>query len=477
MKKIRLFSIVLAFIFTANLNAQNISISDVSHTADPSAVLDVYSTSLGMLVPRLSSAPSTPAKGLLYYNTGSNSFFYNAGTSGSPAWTELSHGNLWSRTGTDTYLSNLGDNVVIGTTTSAPGYKFYVFGAGSQMSRFDGQVEFWNLSGGTMSADVNDDGVGNGAVSVYNSASSAKVRLKSAGSSFITGGNLGIGTTTPGSLLHLFDAAGLGNPQLIIENPSGAGFASQTFLGTGIGAYSEGHVLADNTYILNNLGSLAPGAQSDGATMLKAYPSGIVDFDNQSRARAFQKQNPMLPPGMGQIIPPAMWTPVDFDVLSYDEQSEFTLAVTPPYSGGGGPAASFFTAKQEGYYQVNARTNFLLFDFENNEPIITPLVPGYVSIAIVKTDVAGMTYMYAQGNKLQGSDNNGVGPNHDLPNNLAPNVSDVVYLKAGETIEIWVWQDLWPMGLPLETGPRLDPGMQNPVPMQSQTYVSIHKSS
>ena len=88
-----------------------------------------------------------------------------------------------------------------------------------------------------------------------------------------------------------------------------------------------------------------------------------------------------------------------------------------------------------------------------------------------------MTFMYAQGNKLQGSDNNGAGPNHDLPNNLAPNVSDVVYLKAGETISIWVWQDLWPMGLPLETGPRLDPGLQNPVPMQSQTYVSIHKSS
>ena len=84
MKKIRLLSVVLAFFFTASLNAQNISISDVSHTADASAVLDVYSTSLGMLVPRLSGAPSTPAKGLLYYNTTSNSFFYNAGTSGSP---------------------------------------------------------------------------------------------------------------------------------------------------------------------------------------------------------------------------------------------------------------------------------------------------------------------------------------------------------------------------------------------------------
>lgn len=467
---------MLAFFFvTANLNAQNISISDVSHTADPSAVLDVYSTSLGMLVPRLSGAPSSPAKGLLYYNVTSNSFFYNAGTSGSPSWTELSHGHLWSRTGTDTYLSNTGDNVVIGTTTSAPGYKFYVFGSSSQKSRFDGQVEFRDISGGTLSADINDDGVGNGIISGYNAASTAKVRFRTSGSSFLTGGSFGIGTTTPGSLLHVFDAAGLGNPQVAIENPSGAGVASQSYIGTGIGAYTEGHVLADNTYILNNTGALAAGSQSDGVTMMKSYPSGIIDFDNQSRARAFQKQNPFLPGGMGQVIPPAIWTPVDFDMISYDEQGEFTPAVTPPYSGGGGPAAAFFTAKKEGYYQVNARTNFVLFDIENNEPIHFPFSPGFVSIAIVKTDIAGTTMMYAQGNKLQGSDNNSAGPNADLPNNLAPNVSDVVYLKTGETIEIWVWQDLWPAGLPLETGPRIDPGLMAPMP--SQTYVSIHKSS
>ncbi|MCB0805443.1 MAG: hypothetical protein KDC05_06555 [Bacteroidales bacterium] len=476
MKNLRLLSIVLAFFFTANLSAQNVSISDVSHTADPSAVLDVYSTSLGMLVPRLSSAPSSPAKGLFYYNTTSNSFFYNAGTSGSPSWTELSHGSLWSRTGTDTYLSNLTDNLVIGTTTSAPGYKFYVFGSTSQMSRFDGQVEFWDIAGGSMSADINDDGAGNGVITGYNSGGTSKVKFRTSGHSYLTGGRLGVGTTGPSSLLHVFDASGAGNPQLTIENPTGAGFASQTYLGSGIGAYSEGQVLSDNTYILNNAGSLAPGSQSDGTTMMKAYPNGIVDFDNQSRARAFQKQNPMLPGGMGQIIPPAIWTPIDFDMISYDEHGEFTPAITPPYSGGGGPAAAFFTATEEGYYQVNARTNFLLVDPEMFEPITTPLVPGFVTIAIVKTDVAGSTYIYAQGNKLQGSDNN-MGPNTDLPNNLAPNVSDVVYLKAGETIEIWAWQDLWPMGLPLETGPRFDPGFGLPVPMQSQTYVSIHKSS
>ena len=62
MKNLNLISVVVAFfLFIGMTNAQNIAISDVSHTADASAVLDVYSTSLGMLVPRLSSSPSTPA--------------------------------------------------------------------------------------------------------------------------------------------------------------------------------------------------------------------------------------------------------------------------------------------------------------------------------------------------------------------------------------------------------------------------------
>lgn len=477
MKKALLLPFVIFFFLTIGMTqAQNIAISDVVHTADASAVLDVYSTSLGMLVPRLASSPSSPANGLFYFNTGSNSFFYNAGTSGSPSWTELSYGNLWTRTGTDTYLSNLTDNVVIGTTSSAPGYKFYVFGAASQMSRFDGQVEFWDVAGGTMSADVNSS-LGNGTFRVYNAAAAAKVMLNSLGSSYLTGGALGLGTIAPASLLHIYDAVGIGNPQLTIENPSGVGFASQTFTGTGIGSFSEGHVLVDNTYVLNNMPFLTPGMQSDGSTMMKAYPSGIVDLDNQSRARAFQGQNPFLPTGMGQIIPFGIWTPVDFDILSYDEQVEFTLATPPPYSGGGGPAAAFFTATEEGYYQVNSRTNFLLWDIQTQETIWSPMPEGFVSIGIAITDVTGATFMYAQGNKLQGTDNNGfVGQECTaLKNNLAPNVSDVVYLKKGETIHIWVWQNLWTMGLPLEIGPRSDPGLT--IPQQSQTYVSVHKSS
>ncbi len=482
MKKLTIVSVVIAFfLMTGIANAQNIAISDVSHTADASAVLDVYSTSLGMLVPRLSSAPSAPANGLFYYSTSSNSFFYNAGTSGSPSWTELSYGNLWTRSGTDTYLTNVGDNVSIGTTTTGLGLKFYVSGAGPQVSRFDGKVEFFDIdaaAGGHPCAEIDNVGVSNdGVFNLFDGIGGNTIKLRSSGNTYFSGGNVCIGATFPLHLLHLIDPTGVAAPQLQVDNANTTGNASIGFGYSGT-SFSQGIYGATGDYEMCTTPGLIASAQSDGSTILRSFPNGIVDLNNQSRARAYQSQNPNLPFGMGQLIPYSIWTPVDFEVTNYDEQGEFTLhPMGTPYSPGGGPAAAFFTATEEGYYQVNARTNFLLWDIEMQEEVHSPVYPGFVSIGIVVTDITGTTYMYAQGNKLQGADNNGLGQWNDLHNNLAPNVGDVVYLKKGETIEIWVWQSLWTPGLPLEVGPRGDAGFANPVPMQSQTYVSVHKSS
>ena len=494
MKKLTFVSVVLAFfLMTGIANAQNIAISDVSHTADASAVLDVYSTSLGMLVPRLSSAPSAPANGLFYYNTGSNSFFYNAGTSASPSWTELSYGNLWTSNGTDTYLSNPVENVFIGGTSNPLGYKFYVQQPGPALpmtnSRLDGQLEFWNYSGpgNLMLADINDNGVGNGIMQLYFNGS-AGIRLLANGSSFFKGGNVGIGTN-PATLLHVVDNNDVFVPQLQIDNPTGLGGGNTSIGFNYVNTAGISNDFVQGIYggtgdfeICNTTGlpspALVPSTQHDGVTMMRAFPSGIVDLNNQSRARVFQAPNPTIEPpnpNYGQIIPNASWTMVNFDMLSYDQQNEWNLAA----NAASGP--SYFVATEDGYYQVNSRIDFVLDNYEEQNPeeapIHTPNYPGYVSIAIYVSQDQGQTWqMYAQGNKLQGADNGTFGDWNDLRNNLAPNVSDVVEVNAGDWISIYAWQSLASgytgAGIPLRT---MEQNMQGAP--RTQVYCSIHKSS
>ncbi len=438
MKNSKLLSAIVAFIFSIGMvSAQNICISDVSHTADASAVLDVYSTSLGMLVPRLSSAPSSPATGLLYYDTGSNSFKYNAGTSGTPSWTELSYGNLWSRSGTDTYLTNTGDNLLIGTSTST-GLKFYVHSpSAGQVSRFDGKVEFFDYDaagGGNLLAEIDRIGSSqNGVINVYDGTATNIARLSSV-----------------------------------------AGSAFGTFTSSGSGSYSNGLIVNDNTFVLQNSASIVAGSQNDGVTMMKSYNSGITDFDNQSRARVFQAKQYQTHPNAGQLIPHATWTEIYFDTQSYDTHGEFILGdhTTTP------PQPSFFTATVDGYYQVNSRIDFILYDIQQMEAIHNPTYQGYVSIAIFVSNDGGQTWnMYAQGNKLQGH-NNAFGSDNDLPNNLAPNISDVVKLNAGDMLKIYAWQNLGrdaagnPIALPLRI--QEQNGAGGP---PTQVYCSIHKSS
>jgi|GEM_PF-2183496 len=484
MRNLKLFSAAIAILLvTGTMQSQNIAISDVSHSADASAVLDVYSTSLGVLLPRLTTSARTgiasPATGLTVYDTDTDSYWFYDGS----AWTEISYGNLWKRdaVNTLTYLSNTGDEVVIGSTSNPSNFKFYVYGASPQISRFDGKVEFFNVAGGNMLAEIDKLGAANnGIMNLYDGAGLQQISLYSAGKSFFNGGYFGIGTGNPLSLLHVRDNAGTVAAQVQIHNNSAvaAGNTSLNYKTSGLGLdYSEGIDNVESSFKLCNTASLvSPSSQGDASTMYRAFNNGIIDFNNQSRARAFQKQNPQVQwPGAGQVIPLAIWTPVDFDLISYDEQNEFTLAITPPYSGGGGPAAAFFTATEDGYYQVNARTDFWLKDPQTGEYVTNPNFPGFVSIAIAVTNLQGATSMYAQGNKLQGADNAPMGNWNSLENNLAPNVSDVIFLHKGEKVSIWVWQDLWWNGLPLRVGPFNCNGLFAPMP--SQTYVSVHKSS
>ncbi|HBF87025.1 MAG TPA: hypothetical protein DDX39_00175 [Bacteroidales bacterium] len=102
------------------VNAQNIAITDDdAYSANSSAMLDVKSTTKGMLVPRLTTAQRTavasPATGLLIFDTDAGSFYFYNGTS----WVNLTSGNasgILSYTAPDkVYLTDASDKFGVGT--------------------------------------------------------------------------------------------------------------------------------------------------------------------------------------------------------------------------------------------------------------------------------------------------------------------------------------------------------------------------
>jgi len=100
--KLTLFLILITL---NQVNSQNVAINTTGNAPDVSAMLDVVSSSKGLLLPRVSLTSTTdaativsPATSLLVYNTnagltGDNAdgvgYYYNAGTSGLPSWTKL----------------------------------------------------------------------------------------------------------------------------------------------------------------------------------------------------------------------------------------------------------------------------------------------------------------------------------------------------------------------------------------------------
>jgi len=102
--------------------SQNVAINTSGTSADVSAMLDVSSTTKGILVPRVTSvqrtAISSPANGLLVFDISTNSFWFFSTT-----WKELIGGatgdDKWIKNADSIYTSSLSSRVGIGTTTPA----------------------------------------------------------------------------------------------------------------------------------------------------------------------------------------------------------------------------------------------------------------------------------------------------------------------------------------------------------------------
>lgn len=103
----RLFALTLGLMLATftRVFTQNVAINTTGNAPDVSAMLDIVSSSKGLLLPRVSltsttdaTTIATPATSLLVYNTnasltGDNAdgvgYYYNAGTAGTPSWTKL----------------------------------------------------------------------------------------------------------------------------------------------------------------------------------------------------------------------------------------------------------------------------------------------------------------------------------------------------------------------------------------------------
>lgn len=142
MRYLSLVLIGLVAIF--NVTAQNVGIGTSS--PDSKAMLDITSTSKGVLVPRVTtsernaiSASGSMPDGLLVFDTDFSSFYYwNAAlNAGAGDWTPLDNTSVaWFEEGTTTVPNAISDNIYttgqVGIGTTTPGYNLHVASSGQQ---------------------------------------------------------------------------------------------------------------------------------------------------------------------------------------------------------------------------------------------------------------------------------------------------------------------------------------------------------
>jgi trimeric autotransporter adhesin len=210
MKTNQLSKVILLFLFII-LQAKTFAQMGINSTGTPpanNAMLDIKSTTKGLLIPRMSTQERsllTPSQGLTVYDTTTNGFWYYNGSS----WVNLatiSSASPWLTSGNNINNSNTG---FVGIGTSTPLHKLSVVTPTNVygLTHSDGNITM----GSWLTPTTAQFGTkSNHPLEFFTNNGSAQMTI-------LPNGNIGIGTVSPTAKLEIVDA-GIGIATLRVKN-------------------------------------------------------------------------------------------------------------------------------------------------------------------------------------------------------------------------------------------------------------------
>ncbi len=192
--------ILIMLALSGILFSQNVGINDDGSSPDASAILDVKSTSKGLLIPRMTltqrNSIINPAKGLFIYQTdGAEGIYTNIGTPSSPDWRLLAVNPV-------TDISDSDADTKIQVEESYDEDKIRIDVGGTERVVINGSG---NIGVGEDDPMEKIDANGNIKANAFYDKDDPTyyMNLNSSGNALLVNGNVGIGTTSPSEKLDV----------------------------------------------------------------------------------------------------------------------------------------------------------------------------------------------------------------------------------------------------------------------------------